>query len=193
MNVSPAQFRGPAFEASVLETLLRTQFPAGRLELEITEGYLVENPQTAAAAIQTLKNIGISIALDDFGTGYSSVGYLRQFAFDRIKIDRSLAGRVNVDPQAAAVVSGTVGIAAALNLVVTAEGVETDEQAKLLNLAGCDSLQGYYFCRPQSLNALLSAFRPAETESCGMITPTRDGSLVGGRIITSPGALSLAG
>ena len=93
--------------------------------------------------------------LDDFGTGYSSIGYLRRFNFDTIKIDKSLAGRVDSDPQAAALVSGTIRIATALGMAVTAEGVENAQQKRLLRQAGCDALQGYYFSQPMPIEALL--------------------------------------
>jgi EAL domain-containing protein (putative c-di-GMP-specific phosphodiesterase class I) len=116
---------------------------------------VLENPERAAAAIANLKSFGTAIALDDFGTGYSSIGYLRRFNFDTIKIDKSLAGRVDSDPQAAALVSGTIRIATALGMAVTAEGVENAQQKRLLRQAGCDALQGYYFSQPMPIEALL--------------------------------------
>ena len=155
VNISPAQFRDPDFEKKVDAILKETGFPAQRLELEVTEGYLIENPDRAIAAIANLKALGCSIALDDFGTGYSSIGYLRRYDFDKIKIDKSLAGRVDRDPQAAALVAGTVSIATALNLTVTAEGVETEDHVRLLKLAGCETLQGFYFSRPRPLSEVL--------------------------------------
>ena len=96
------------------------------------------------------------MALDDFGTGYSSIGYLRRFNFDTIKIDKSLAGLVDNDDQAAALVGGTIRIASALGMTVIAEGVETEKQMKLLRLAGCDQLQGFYFSEPMPLSSLLA-------------------------------------
>jgi EAL domain-containing protein (putative c-di-GMP-specific phosphodiesterase class I) len=96
------------------------------------------------------------MALDDFGTGYSSIGYLRRYHFDKIKIDKSMAGTVDRDPQAAALVAGTVAIAQALNISVTAEGVETEDQARLLRLAGCQFLQGYLYSRPKPLLEVLA-------------------------------------
>ncbi len=107
------------------------------------------------AAIANLKTLGVSMALDDFGTGYSSIGYLRRYRFDKIKIDKSLAGTVDRDPQGAALVAGTVAIAQALHISVTAEGVETEDQARLLKLAGCQYLQGYYYSRPKPLVEVL--------------------------------------
>lgn len=102
----------------------RCHFPARRLQLEVTESYVLENPDRARTAIKNLKSLGIAVALDDFGTGYSSIGYLRSFSFDSLKIDKSLAGLVDVDTQAAELVRGTVRIAGALDITVVAEGVE---------------------------------------------------------------------
>lgn len=156
VNISPAQFRDPEFEDKVARVLQETQFPARRLELEVTESYVLENPERALAAIRNLKTQGMAMALDDFGNGYSSIGYLRRFNFDTIKIDKSLAGLVDSDEQALALVSGTVRIASALGMAVTAEGVENDGQLRLLCQAGCDRLQGYYFSKPMPLSALSS-------------------------------------
>jgi len=145
VNISPAQFRDPAFERKVGDVLAETGFPAHRLELELTEGYLIDHPVRAQAAIAGLKAMGVSVALDDFGTGYTSIAYLRRYGFNRIKIDKSLAGCIQADNQEAVLVAGTVFLANGLSMSVTAEGVETEEQATLLRLAGCQHLQGYLF------------------------------------------------
>ncbi|MEO3739048.1 bifunctional diguanylate cyclase/phosphodiesterase [Kosakonia sp. WA-90] len=155
VNISPAQFRDPEFENKVASVLGTTHFPARRLQLEVTETYVLENPERARAAIANLKALGTAVALDDFGTGYSSIGYLRRFNFDTIKIDKSLAGLVDDDEQASVLVSGTIRIASALGMQVVAEGVETEKQMKLLRLAGCDQLQGYYYSAPKPLNEIL--------------------------------------
>lgn len=155
VNISPAQFRDPEFEVKVAGVLDTVGFPAQRLQLEVTETYVLENPERSRTAIANLKALGTGVALDDFGTGYSSIGYLRRFNFDTIKIDKSLAGLVDADDQAAALVSGTVRIASALGMSVTAEGVENEKQMKLLRLAGCDRLQGFYFSQPQPISALM--------------------------------------
>ena len=156
VNISPAQFRDPEFEAKVASVLEMTRFPATRLQLEVTETYVLENPDRARAAINNLKSQGISVALDDFGTGYSSIGYLRRFNFDTIKIDKSLAGLVDHDEQASALVSGTVRIASALGMTVVAEGVENEKQMKLLRLAGCDQLQGFLYSQPMPIAAIMT-------------------------------------
>ncbi|WP_312282070.1 bifunctional diguanylate cyclase/phosphodiesterase [Pseudescherichia sp.] len=154
VNISPAQFRDPDFENKVADVLRDSHFPAHRLQLEITETYVLENPERSLSAIGNLKALGTAIALDDFGTGYSSIGYLRRFNFDTIKIDKSLAGLVDHDEQAAALVGGTIRIASALGMTVVAEGIENEKQMKLLSLAGCDRLQGFFFSAPMPIDAL---------------------------------------
>lgn len=156
VNISPAQFRDPEFEDRVAKVLEITRFPANRLQLEVTETYVLENPERARTAIANLKALGTAVALDDFGTGYSSIGYLRRFNFDTIKIDKSLAGLVDNDKQAAALVSGTVRIANALGMAVVAEGVENEKQMKLLRLAGCDQLQGFWFSQPMPIESIIA-------------------------------------
>jgi len=155
VNISPAQFRDPDFENKVAGLLMDSHFPAHRLQLEVTETYVLENPERSRSAIGNLKALGTAIALDDFGTGYSSIGYLRRFNFDTIKIDKSLAGLVDHDEQAAALVGGTIRIASALGMTVIAEGIENEKQMKLLRLAGCDGLQGFFFSAPMPIDALL--------------------------------------
>ncbi|MFG6652996.1 EAL domain-containing protein [Scandinavium sp. M-37] len=155
VNISPAQFRDPEFENKVARVLESCHFPPYRLQLEVTETYVLENPERARAAISNLKMLGTAVALDDFGTGYSSIGYLRRFNFDTIKIDKSLAGLVDNDDQAAALVGGTIRIASALGMTVIAEGVENEKQMKLLRLAGCDQLQGFWFSEPMPISSLL--------------------------------------
>ncbi len=124
VNISPAQFRDPAFESRVMETVAACRFPPSRLQVEVTESYVLENPERSQAVVENLKAQGIAVALDDFGTGYSSIGYLRRFRFDSLKIDKSLAGRVDCDAQAAEMVRGTVRIARALGMTVVAEGLK---------------------------------------------------------------------
>lgn len=155
VNISPAQFRDPAFENRVMKTVAACRFPPSRLQVEVTESYVLENPERSQAVVENLKAQGIAVALDDFGTGYSSIGYLRRFRFDSLKIDKSLAGRVDSDEQAAEMVRGTVRIARALGMTVVAEGVEDLQQLTLLRRAGCDRLQGYYFSKPMPIADLL--------------------------------------
>ena len=155
VNISPAQFRDPAFETKVGEVLNETGFPAARLELELTEGYLIDHPQRAAMAISSLKGMGIGVALDDFGTGYTSIAYLQEYGFSQIKIDKSLVARVGRDKKAGVLIAGSVYLANGLDMEVTAEGVETPEQEQLLRASGCRYLQGYLFCEPLPMRLLI--------------------------------------
>jgi len=148
VNISPVQFHHPEFEIQVKAILDETGFPAHRLELEITEGHILENPERARALIASLATRGVGFALDDFGAGISGIGHLQRFGLRRVKIDRALVATIGRDPKAGALLTGAVNIAHALSLSVVAEGVETEDQEKLLRLVGCDLLQGYRFGRP---------------------------------------------
>ncbi len=155
VNVSPAQFADEELEGKVAAILKETGFPATRLSLEVTEGYLIDNPQRAADVISALKKMGASVVLDDFGAGYTSIAYLQRYGFSAIKIDRSIASRIGVDEKARVLVTGVVYLANGLDMGVTAEGVETEDQARLLRLAGCHNLQGYRYSRPKPMRDLL--------------------------------------
>ncbi|MBZ9935035.1 EAL domain-containing protein [Mesorhizobium sp. BR1-1-16] len=156
VNVSAVQFRNPKFDVALAEMLSEVGFPAERLEIEMTETHLVANPERAQAIIANLRARGVTIALDDFGTGYSSIGYLRRFAFDKLKLDRSLVVGITSDETARELCEATIALARALDLRVTAEGVETEREAALLRMAGCDYLQGYAFARPMTAQAVAS-------------------------------------
>ncbi len=158
VNVSPAQLQNPNFATAVAGVLEETGFPANRLEIEVTETYLITHPEQARRAIDTIRALGIAVVLDDFGVGYSSIGYLRSFAFDKLKLDRSLIANIDRDPRAQRLVQATVALADALGLSVTAEGVETEAEAAILRITGCDAFQGFFFGRPgpaAELTALL--------------------------------------
>ncbi|MCZ7469414.1 bifunctional diguanylate cyclase/phosphodiesterase [Agrobacterium sp. O3.4] len=148
VNISPVQFRNPAFSGHVADILAATQTPSERLRLEMTEGYFIQHPERAGAAIDKLKQLGLHIALDDFGAGFASVGYLRRFGFDRMKIDRSLVVALEHGGRSLEMLQATVALAKSLDIPVTAEGIETEEQAAILHLCGCDELQGYLFSKP---------------------------------------------
>ncbi|MGI2031039.1 putative bifunctional diguanylate cyclase/phosphodiesterase [Rhizobium panacihumi] len=154
VNISPGQFRDPAFAGYVAQTFSDIGVDPSRITLEMTESYFIRNPARALVAIDSLKAIGVKIALDDFGSGFSSVGYLRQFGFDRMKIDQSLVATVAEGGSAVDLLQATVALARALDIPVTAEGVETEDQAKILRLSGCDELQGYFFGRPMPGDAI---------------------------------------
>lgn len=151
VNVSPAQFRHPGFERQVLTILEETGFPAHRLQLEMTESYLLANPGLAIKATETLKSAGISLALDDFGTGFTSIHYLKSYGFTHIKIDKSLLAGLEPGNKAAMLVEGAITLANALDMFVIAEGVEREAQAEVLRAIGCHEMQGYLFSKPVPL------------------------------------------
>jgi diguanylate cyclase (GGDEF)-like protein len=147
-NVSALQFRQPDFVDVVARVLAETGFDPSRLELELTEGVVVEDAELAEQCIMNLRGMGIRLALDDFGTGYSSLIYLRRFAFDKIKIDKSFLDSMEATGESAVLVHSVVHLGRALGLTVTAEGVETPEQHRFLQAVGCHLLQGYLFSKP---------------------------------------------
>ncbi len=152
VNLSPVQFRNDDIVRLVHETLLETGLDAGRLELEITEGVLIDDFSRAMSILRRLKSLGVRIALDDFGTGYSSMSYLQAFPFDKIKIDRSFISNLERSAQSKALLRGVIGLARGLELPVTAEGVETQTQLDVLRRAGCDLVQGYLIGKPSSID-----------------------------------------
>lgn len=154
VNISPIQLCNPNFVDDVTDILAKENFDPHRLTLEITEGVLISNPDQASRAINALKERGIRFALDDFGCGFASIGALRQFGFDRMKLDRSLVWGLDDDGRGSGILKATIALAAALNIPVTAEGIETETQAKALGAAGCDQLQGYLVGKPMSAQAL---------------------------------------
>lgn len=153
VNVSPAQFRHPGFERQVFNILERTGFPPERLQLEMTESYLLTNPGLAIRATEALRAAGIALALDDFGTGFTSIHYLKSYGFTHIKIDKSLLQGLEPGSKATMLVAGAVTLASALDMCVIAEGVETETQASVLRDIGCHEMQGYLFGRPVPLGA----------------------------------------
>ncbi len=157
VNVSPLQLRNPRFTQNVIDILKAADFDPQRLCIEVTEGILISDPDQAHRAIEELKKAGIKIALDDFGSGFASIGTLRQFGFDRMKVDRSLIVALDHEENAGAILHATIALANALHIPVTAEGIETEQQALAVKMSGCDELQGYLFSKPISAEEL-SAF-----------------------------------
>src|SRR5579884_2190864 len=165
VNLSPVQFKSHALPTMVRTVLAETEFPAKRLELEITEGVFLNNDEHVHEMIQSLKAIGLKLALDDFGTGYSSLSYLQRVPFDKIKIDQSFV-RGACDPQSrnAALIRAMVGLASDLQMQTTAEGVETQEELELIRNLGCSLIQGYIFGKPMPAEeALVLAEKGAPT------------------------------
>jgi predicted signal transduction protein with EAL and GGDEF domain len=148
VNLSPTQFRDSAVVDTVDRALLESGLDPSRLELEITETTVLETNSATVDALWKLHGRGVRIALDDFGTGYSSLSYLRRFPFDKIKIDRSFIRDLGHEKDDSSIILAIIGLADSMNMVVTAEGVETSEQAALLTSYGCAQAQGFLFCRP---------------------------------------------
>ena len=132
------------------QTLHDTKLEPNRLELEITENVLLYDTKVALEVLTALKRIGVSIAMDDFGTGYSSLAYLNGFPFDKIKIDKSFIADLNRTGKSNAIVKSVISLGKSLNMITTAEGVETREQLKFLADEGCKQVQGYIFGRPMA-------------------------------------------
>ncbi|WP_245804652.1 putative bifunctional diguanylate cyclase/phosphodiesterase [Erythrobacter tepidarius] len=147
VNISAAQLRNPEFPIKLGEVLEETGFPPHRLELEVTETCLVLDPVVAERTLDVIRAFGVRIALDDFGTGYASIGFLRRFSFEKLKLDRSLIELASGDEGSRAMMLSSIALARALNMSVTAEGVETEAQAELVRMAGCDQIQGWLYHR----------------------------------------------
>jgi diguanylate cyclase (GGDEF)-like protein/PAS domain S-box-containing protein len=149
VNLSPVQFRHDDLVGLVRQVLDSTGLAPSRLELEVTEGILLQDTEDTLMTLNRLKEMGVRIAMDDFGTGYSSLRYLHRFAFDKVKIDRSFVCMLEKDKNAAAIVRAVVSLGRSLGIVTTAEGVETPTQLEFLRAEGCDQVQGYHLGRPQ--------------------------------------------
>lgn len=145
VNISAAQLRNPEFPIKLGEILEETHFPPDLLELEVTETCLVLDPVVAERSLDVIRKFGVKISLDDFGTGYASIGFLRQFRFEKLKLDRSLVVQAGEDDGSRAMMLSSIAVARALKMGVTAEGVETKEQADMVRLAGADQIQGWLY------------------------------------------------
>jgi diguanylate cyclase (GGDEF)-like protein len=165
VNISPAQIQAPGFVETTLRILRASGLPAHRLQVEVTETALLADADRAREVIDRLKNEGVRVALDDFGTGYSSLSHIRQFPMDTVKIDRSFIEEFGSNSMSTAIVSAILHIARQLDIVSTAEGIETAEQLELLRAAGCTMAQGFYLGRPVAQAAFerrLGAARPRQ-------------------------------
>jgi diguanylate cyclase (GGDEF)-like protein len=145
VNVSPVQFGSKTLSLNVAATLASSGLAASRLELEITEAVLIRDDDAALEVLHQLRKVGVRVALDDFGTGYSSLSYLQRFPFDKIKIDRSFIKDLAGPGASSSIVQAVVNIAAASDMMTTAEGVETEQQRNLLFILGCNEMQGHLF------------------------------------------------
>ncbi|MEO8142995.1 MAG: EAL domain-containing protein [Betaproteobacteria bacterium] len=162
VNLSPRQFRQKNLVQMVAAVLAETGLPSAGLELEITESTMMYRAEEAAVGLQALHALGVQISLDDFGTGYSSLAYLHRFPVQTLKVDQSFVRDIKSDRDDAAIVSTVLTLARQMGLKALAEGVETEAQLSFLRARGCDSFQGYLFCRPQpaaEIEALLIRHR----------------------------------
>jgi EAL domain-containing protein (putative c-di-GMP-specific phosphodiesterase class I) len=159
VNVSPIQMQEPGFPARVAAALGASGLATDRLELELTESVLMRDPAAVLRNIRTLRALGVSIALDDFGTGFSSLGYLQQLVFDRIKIDRSFIGALNGGGTSRFLIRTMHDIAHHFGMAVTAEGIETEDEARTLRELGSAELQGFLFGPPLPGDAVASLLR----------------------------------
>jgi diguanylate cyclase (GGDEF)-like protein/PAS domain S-box-containing protein len=148
VNLSPVDFRRGDVPAMILSILLETGLSPQRLEIEITEGVLIEDFARATSILRKIKSLGVHVAMDDFGTGYSSLSYLQSFPFDKIKIDQAFIAKLGTNTQSAAIIQAILGLGRSLKLPVIAEGVETAAQLAFLAEEGCNEVQGYLIGRP---------------------------------------------
>ena len=148
VNVSPLQLRNRSFLAEIEQAIGVDAQAAAGLELEITEGVIMGDVKHSISILQAIRKMGITVAIDDFGTGFSSLSYLAKLPVDTVKVDRSFVVDMTTGPSGLALMSAIISLAHSLNLKVVAEGVETDEQSRLLRLLGCDEMQGFVFSKP---------------------------------------------
>ena len=148
VNLSPRQFRQEGLAETVARILRETGLEPRYLELEIVESLIMHDVQSATLILKKLKELGVQLTMDDFGTGYSSLSYLKQFPFDKMKIDQSFVREITSDPDSATIVRTIIAMAHSLNLRAVAEGVETEGQLSYLRSHGCEEMQGFYFSRP---------------------------------------------
>ncbi len=175
VNVSPLQLRHRGFIAEIEELIGIDAQAASGLELEITESLIMEDVRHSIASMRAIREMGVKVAIDDFGTGFSSLSYLARLPVDTLKIDRSFVLDMTASPQGLALVSSIINLAHALKLCVVAEGVETEEQSRLLALLDCDETQGYLFSRPVPGNVFEARFLAVDG-----VRPARGGVIEAG-------------
>ena len=174
VNISPVQFREPTLAEEILRMLAVNGFPASRLEVEITEGALLEDREQVMTIIRSLKNVGVSISLDDFGTGYASLAQVNRLPLDRIKIDKSFITTIVKSEQTAAIVSTIAGLGHNLDVPITAEGVESEQIRSALADFGCSEAQGWLFGRAISAEAVRNFLAMNSVEPKPSPEPDRD-------------------
>jgi diguanylate cyclase (GGDEF)-like protein/PAS domain S-box-containing protein len=174
VNLSPIDLAAPDCVERLAAVIEETGMEPGRLELEITEGVLIEDTDSTLDVLLRLKRLGLRIALDDFGTGYAGLGYLQVFPFDKLKIDQSFIRRTTRSRHAASIVRSVVALAHDLGLTVCAEGVETEDQLRLLRAEGCDVVQGFFAGQPMTASQLRSMV-DRQRAGTATVAPADDG------------------
>jgi diguanylate cyclase (GGDEF)-like protein len=171
VNLSPIQLRAPGAALGILNALKDAGLPPTRLELEVTESLFIEESEHAARFIEELSAQGVRFALDDFGTGYSSLGYINQFPFKKIKVDRSFVSGPNIGRKSDAIIRAVAEMGSTLEMEIVAEGLETIEQVEAVRNAGCTLGQGYYFSRavPDFLAAMLLSQEREERDTASRL------------------------
>ncbi|MEZ3498482.1 EAL domain-containing protein [Pantoea sp. KPR_PJ] len=158
VNLSAAEFRDKGLPKRIRAALDASGLPGNRLEIEVTENAMLQDPETTLEVMAAIKALGVTFLIDDFGTGYASLSYLHTFPFNGIKIDKSFIFPLDGSPQAHQIVENMVGLGKAYSLSITAEGVETARQMELLQQLECDALQGYYIGKPQPLAQIVESY-----------------------------------
>jgi len=161
VNLSPMQFRGGNLAKTVMSALERSKLPAQRLELEITEGALLDYSDDVVNVLKLLRNLGVVVSMDDFGTGYSSIRNLQKNSFDKVKIDKSFIRGINTSVENQAIIRAITSLASTMRMKTLAEGVETEDELSSIRAAGCDQVQGYLTGRPLSAEAALTLIESA--------------------------------
>lgn len=156
VNISPRQFAHPDFFDKIRQLIATTHIDPSLIELEITEGVMMENTEHAIGLLQRLRELGLKLSIDDFGTGYSSLAYLKRFPVDKLKIDQSFLRQLMPDSNDSAIVQAIIVLGHSLGIKVIAEGVETQLQKEMLMVWGCDEIQGYLYGRPLAATAAQS-------------------------------------
>jgi len=181
VNVAGRQFADATLVADVARAVLASGLDPACLKLEITEGVAMENADATIATLQELETLGIRLAIDDFGTGYAALTYLERFPIDTLKIDRAFVSRLGTDADERALVRAVIAFAKMLNLTVTAEGVETEDQVTRLRALGCDRAQGYHFARPLTGEALAALLGASSAQVAGPTAPLASATGVAAR------------
>ena len=188
MNVSPVQFRHPGFLDELVEILARTGLAPHRLEIEITEGVVIDGTSTMKQVLVALRALGVRLVLDDFGTGFSSLRYLHSFQFDKLKIDRSFIERLEDRADSVTIVRTIIGLAHSLGLQTVAEGVETLDEFAIVRDHMSDEAQGYLIGRPMPMDEPPELIRMRVKTVLADLAKWEAGSLRSGPMRTVAGA-----